>query len=98
MFSEHLIFIPSYNVLHVRNWGAECVVYSEASAETHLLRHPSGLLLESLTQGPKTVGAMALMLAAEFPGESKEDVLSYILTSTQTFRELGLLDVLEPSV
>lgn len=41
---------------------------------------------------------MALMLAAEFPGESKEDVLSYILTSTQTFRELGLLDVLEPSV
>lgn len=97
MSPEHLIFIPSCNVLHVRHWGEECVVYSEISAETHLLRHPSGLLLESLIREPKTIGELALELQAEFSGESHEDILSYVLTSTQTFRELGLLDIQEPA-
>ena len=86
MFSDSLIFIPSCNVLHIRHWGEECVVYSEISAETHLLRHPSGSLLESLIRGPKTIGELALELEAEFLGESHEDILSYVLTSTQIGR------------
>ena len=96
MFSDQLIFIPFCNVLHIRHWGEECVVYSEISAETHLLRHPSGSLLESLIRGPKTIGELALELEAEFLGESHEDILSYVLTSTQTFRDFGLLDIQEP--
>jgi PqqD family protein of HPr-rel-A system len=97
LFPESLIFIPTYNVLHVRYWGEECIVYSEVSAETHLLEYPSGLLLESLILGPMTVKALAIKLAVEFSCESHEDIFSYVLTSTQTFRELGLLDVREPS-
>ena len=96
MFSDQLIFIPFCNVLHIRHWGEECVVYSEISAETHLLRHPSGSLLESLIRRPKTVGELALELESEFSGELHEDILCYVLTSTQTFRDLGLLDIQEP--
>lgn len=97
MLSEHLLYIPSCTVLHVRQWDGEFVVYSEASADTHLLRQPAGLLLESIIRGPKTIQALSVELATEFVGETQEDVLSYIFTTVQSFKELGLLDIQEPA-
>lgn len=81
--------------MHFRTWGDECVVFEVASATTHLIEQPAGLLLEWAISGPLTLQQISDKLLEVVTVEGREEAFPYVVNTVRNFASLGLLQIKE---
>jgi len=73
-------------------WEDAYSVYQPSSAETHFFNETTGLLLDSLKQGPLTLEAVADYIAESMNLEINESIFSDLEFAASRLEELGLVD------
>jgi PqqD family protein of HPr-rel-A system len=92
---ETLVKLPSLCFLHFRTWADQCVAFEEASATTHLIEQPAGLLLEWASGGPLSLMQLSERLLQVVTVERRDEVFPYVVETVRNFVSLGLLEIEE---
>ena len=81
--------------MHFRTWGDECVVFEVASATTHLIEQPAGLLLEWASAGALSLLQLSDKLFEAVTIDRHEETFPYVVNSVRNFVSLELLEINE---
>ena len=84
--------------LHFRTWADQCVAFEEASATTHLIQQPAGMLLEWVSSSPLSLMQMSEKLLEAVTIEHRDDAFHYVVDTVRNFVSLGLLEIEEAVV
>jgi PqqD family protein of HPr-rel-A system len=90
-----LVKVPSLCLLHFRTWADQCVAFEEASATTHLIEQPAGLLLEWASSGPFSLRQLSEKLLETVTIECRDEAFPYVVDTVRNFLSLGLLEIKE---
>lgn len=92
MITGEGVCLNSPEVIRLRHWGDETVVFDSNSGQTHLLAQPAGLLLSTLCTGPQSETDLQSLIA-NISGVSDEDAAAYVRDTLQSLQSLGLLSI-----
>ncbi|MER2506218.1 MAG: HPr-rel-A system PqqD family peptide chaperone [Azonexus sp.] len=87
--------MPSVCLLHFRTWADQCVAFEAASATTHLIEQPAGLLLEWASSGPLSLQQLSDKLREVVTVERHDETFPYVVDTVRNFVSLELLEIKE---
>lgn len=90
-----MVRVPSVCLLHFRMWTDQCLAFEAASATTHLIEQPAGLLLEWVSGGPLSLMQLSERLLEVVTIERRDEVFPYVVDTVSNFVSLGLLEISE---
>lgn len=76
-----------------RRWGDECIVYNDATGDTHLFSTVALYILDELSKQPVPIDSLATCL---FGGENSKEDMDVIQHLSDVLRDLQTLELVEP--
>jgi PqqD family protein of HPr-rel-A system len=88
---------PKFNLnpavrLHWCSWAGECVVFEEASGQTHILDPLRAFVLNSIADSPQTLEELLLDISTAIVVEQTEEIERLAQLALREFETLGLLE------
>jgi PqqD family protein of HPr-rel-A system len=94
---DYVVNFPKESLVCCRFWEDECVVYNQATGETHLIDGIGAEVFKLISEKTATRTQLLQNIHSVFEWEIDFDVEGFLDNLILQYQKLGLLDVMENS-